>query len=222
MQCHSAHHSPEDDLKSQNQLVTGKQPNEDEPRTNAEMRIKSDDSRTPMHSRLPVLKLLNYQITRLPNLSRLPSLNSRVTQSWFQLLCLRSGCRRILRTKAGGLAAVNPACAEAAAVHGRTACSAASARKGMDARFQLSGGNGSRQQNGRHNSRKQCGLTSLSHHGFEAPFLKKPYEGHRFSGSVVPMADRKRRIRGLLHLYARRSMRPCMVGWRCNVRCKRQ
>jgi hypothetical protein len=131
----SAHHSR---LPSKSPLDASKKlPIGNQPEKTSRESTKLHESNLGMirvlrtHSRRSVLKLLNYQITRLPNLSRLPSLNSRVTQSWFQLLCPRSGCRRVLRTKAGGLAAVNPACAEAAAVHGRTACRAASARGGI-------------------------------------------------------------------------------------------
>jgi hypothetical protein len=100
------------------------------------------------------LGFLNYLITKLPDY-QIPFDS--------QLLCFRFGCRRVLRTEAGGLAAVNPACAEAAAVHGRTACRPANT--GDSVRSQLPGGNGSRQQNGRHNGCKQCRLADLSHHG---------------------------------------------------------
>ena len=124
---------------------------ENEPRINA----KLDESRLVMIRVLPLIRgswslntqYPNYTITNSP-LIRVHSRNSQLTQGWFQLLCFRLGCRRVLRTEASGFAAVNPACAKAAAVHGRAACRPASTGK-AGGRFQLPGGNGSRQQNGR-------------------------------------------------------------------------
>lgn len=57
-------------------------------------------------------------------------------------------------------------------MHGRTTRSPASAGKSFGIHSQLPGGNGSRQQNGRRNSRKQCGLADLSHHGSKLLSLK--------------------------------------------------
>src|SRR6476646_1305329 len=84
MQCRLAHHSrlpSRKPLEASKKLPIGKPARKTEPRINEKlyesnlgmMRVLR------MHSRLPVLKLLSYQITRLPNLSRPPSLNSRVT-----------------------------------------------------------------------------------------------------------------------------------------------
>ena len=88
-------------------------------------------------------------------------------------------------TKARGLAGVPPAGAEAAAMHGRTTRSPASAGETFGIRSQLPGGNRSRAQNGRHNGRKQCSFADLSHHGFEAPFLKKPNECSLLQGRTT-------------------------------------
>ena len=55
-------------------------------------------------------------------------------------------------------------------MHGGTACRPANTWEGV--RSQLPGGNGSRQQNGRRNRCKQCGLANLFHHGSRFLSLK--------------------------------------------------
>ena len=97
MQCRLALPQPASFQKTTtnpNQLATGDQPEKTKPRIREVARIKL------------------VMIRTLP-----PNRGSR----FLKLLCFRFGCRRVLCTEAGGLAAVNPAGAEAAAVHGRTA-----------------------------------------------------------------------------------------------------
>jgi hypothetical protein len=60
-------------------------------------------------------------------------------------------------------------------MYGRTARSATSAREAVGGRFQLPGGNASRQQNGRHDSCKQRVLTNLLNHVFNLIFIKNPF-----------------------------------------------
>src|SRR5579859_7513895 len=132
-----------------------------------------------------VARSLNYQITRLPT----PKFAFvRGNQGWFQLLCSRSGWRRVLRTEAGGLAGVSPAGAEAATMHGRTAGCAASAGEAVGGHSQLPGGNGSRQQNGRYDGCKQRSLANLSDHGSRLLFL----EGRMSAGRSGWSTPRKR------------------------------
>ena len=128
----------------------------------------------PMHLRPSVLKLLNYQITRLLNL--------------FDLLCFRFGCRRILGTKARRTT-INPAGAEAAAVHSCAACTAAKG-DALSARFQLPGGNGSRQQNGRYDCCKQRSLADLYDHGFELLSVESHISAGRSGWSAHKSASR--------------------------------